>query len=76
MRMGTKKAVNLSIDSELLDHARRLGVNLSRELEMRLEQLTKTDRWTRWQQENREAMEDHNRRIRNHGLWSDGLRRF
>ena len=29
-----------------------------------------------WIEENREAIEDHNRRIEEHGLWSDGLRRF
>ena len=76
MRMGTKKAVNLTIDSELLDQAKKLGVNLSRELEGRLEQLTRAERWARWQEENREAIECHNSRIARHGLFSDGHRRF
>jgi antitoxin CcdA len=30
----------------------------------------------RWQDENREAIEDYNRRIENHGVFSEGLRRF
>ena len=76
MRMGAKKAVNLTIDSELLAQARELGVNLSGELETRLEQILKAERWARWQKENREAIENNNKRIREEGLWSDGLRLF
>ena len=76
MRMGAKKAVNLTIDSELLAQARELGVNLSGELETRLEQILKAERWARWQEENREAIENNNKRIREEGLWSDGLRLF
>jgi antitoxin CcdA len=76
MRMGTKKAVNLTIDSDLLDQARKLGVNLSRELEARLEQLTKAERSAQWQQENREAIEAYNRRVEQRGLFSDRHRRF
>jgi antitoxin CcdA len=34
------------------------------------------ERWRRWQEENRAAMEDNNRRIEEEGLWSDGLRLF
>ena len=71
-----KKAVNLSIDAELLHQAREIGLNLSQELEARLKQRTKAERWARWQEDNREAIEDHNRRIEREGLWSDGLRRF
>ena len=71
-----KKAVNLSIDAELLYQAREIGLNLSQELEARLKQRTKAERWARWQEDNREAIEDHNRRIEREGLWSDGLRRF
>jgi len=71
-----KRAVNLSIDAELLQEARAVGLNLSRELEARLKERTKTERWARWQAENQAAIEDHNRRIEREGSWSDGLRRF
>jgi antitoxin CcdA len=71
-----KKAVNLSIDAGLLEQARAMGLNLSRELEARLQQRTQGQRWARWQEENRAAIEDHNRRIGREGLWSDGLRQF
>ena len=76
MRMGAKKAVNLTIDSDLLAQAREFGINLSGELETRLEQILKAERWARWQEENRAAIEAYNRRIARRGLFSDGHRRF
>ena len=76
MRMDAKKAVNLTIDSDLLAQAREFGVNLSGELETRLEQILKAERLARWREENRAALEDHNRRVEEEGLWSDGLRLF
>ena len=71
-----KKAVNLSINADLLARARSLGLNLSAEMEARLEETVREAERARWLEENREAMEDHNRRIARHGLWSDGKRRF
>ena len=71
-----KKAVNLSIDAELLYQAREIGLNLSQELEARLKQRTKAERWARWQEDNREAIDAYNRRVARRGLFSDGHRRF
>jgi antitoxin CcdA len=71
-----KKAVNLSINADLLGKARDLGLNLSAEMEARLTETVRSAERDRWIAENRDAMEDHNRRIADHGLWSDGKRRF
>ena len=71
-----KKAVNLSINSDLLAKARGMGLNLSAEMEARLDEAVRKAERERWVEENREAMEHHNRRIAEHGLWSDGKRRF
>lgn len=71
-----KKAVNLSINADLLARARGIGLNLSAEMEARLEDVVRQAERARWLEENREAMEDHNRRIAERGLWSDGKRRF
>ena len=71
-----KKAVNLSINSDLLAKARGMGLNLSAEMEARLDEAVRQAERERWVEENREAMEHHNRRIAEHGLWSDGKRRF
>jgi antitoxin CcdA len=67
---GKKKAVNLSIDSELLKAAREQGLNLSKVLERALTE----ERARRWLAENKEAIEAYNEDIRKHGVWSDGLR--
>jgi antitoxin CcdA len=71
-----KKAVNLSINSDLLAQARELGVNLSSETEAHLAEVVRKERWRRWQEENRAAIEANNKRIEEEGLWSDGLRLF
>jgi antitoxin CcdA len=75
MRMA-KKAVNLSVDSKLLARAREFNVNLSATLEDALKTRTREEERKRWAEENREAIEAYNERIRTHGVWSDGLRRF
>lgn len=72
MRMTKKKAVNLSVDANLLSHAKELHINLSALLEGALREEARK----RWREENREAIEAYNERIRTHGVWSDGLRRF
>jgi antitoxin CcdA len=71
-----KKAVNLSINSDLLEKARALGVNLSGEMETRLAEVVRKAAWDRWREENRAGIEANNKRIEEEGLWSDGLRQF
>ena len=71
-----KKAVNLSINSDLLAKARALGLNLSGEVETHLAEVVRTAERERWQEENREAIDAYNRRVEKRGLFSDGHRRF
>jgi len=75
MRMA-KKAVNLSVDAELLARAREVDVNLSATFEEALKARTREEERKRWVEENRDAIEAYNERIRTHGVWSDGLRRI
>ena len=70
-RVPKKRAVNLFVDSELLDEARRLRINLSDTLERRLRTLVRAERERRWLDENRAAIEAYNRRVAEHGLLSD-----
>jgi antitoxin CcdA len=67
---SVKKAVNLSIDAELIDEAKSAGTNLSAVLEKAL----KEERARRWPAENAEAIAAYNREIEEHGIWSDGWR--
>lgn len=71
-----KKPTNLSINSDLLRQARERHINLSQVLELRLAELLREENCRRWREENREALEDYNRRMEAHGAFSDGLRRF
>ena len=70
-RSATKKPVNVSIDSDLLQQARELKVNLSKALEGRLAEIVREERARRWQEDNREAIEAYNRVVDKHGLFDD-----
>ncbi|MGE0581785.1 MAG: type II toxin-antitoxin system CcdA family antitoxin [Steroidobacteraceae bacterium] len=78
MRMKTpaKKAVNLSLDSELLGQARAHDINLSATLESAITRELRARRRTDWLQRNAVAMEAYNEDIDAHGCFSDGLRSF
>ena len=56
MRM-TKKAVNLSVDADLLARAKEMKVNLSATLEEALRERARDEERRRWKEENREAIE-------------------
>lgn len=71
-----RKATNLSVNSDLLRIARELGINLSRELEKRLEEIVAEKRRERWLAENQAAIDAYNQHIERHGTFSDGLRTF
>jgi antitoxin CcdA len=71
-----KKSTNLSINSDLLRQAKERRINISQALELRLAELLREEKSRRWKEENREAIEDYNRRIKARGAFSDGLRRF
>lgn len=71
-----KKSTNLSINSDLLRQAKERHINLSQALELRLAEMLREEKRKKWQEENREAIEDYNRRIEAAGVFSDGLRHF
>jgi antitoxin CcdA len=71
-----KKSTNLSINSDLLQQAREQRINLSQTLENRLAEILRDEKRRNWQEENREAIEEYNRRIEAGGVFSDGLRQF
>lgn len=75
-KSASKKAANLSINSDLLQKARSLHINLSQALEQRLIEMLLEEKRREWKAENQEATEDYNRRIEAEGAFSDRLRRF
>lgn len=64
-----KKAVNLTVNAELLAEAKAAGTNLSALLEKALSEQLKEQRAQAWREENREAIEASNRELEQNGPW-------
>jgi antitoxin CcdA len=73
-RTPKKRAVDLFVDTELLEEARRLRINLSDSLERRLRTIVKAEHEKRWLEENRQAIASINDFIDRHGLLANRLR--
>ena len=69
-----KRAVNLSVDSKLLDAAKAAGTNLSLLLERVLRDELREARRQTWRDENRAAIDASNRQLAENGLWCDDYR--
>jgi antitoxin CcdA len=74
--MGGKKAVNVSIQSELLDAARAEDINLSATLEAALADQLRIRRRDRWRTVNEAAIQAYNRDVDEHGSFGDHARSF
>jgi antitoxin CcdA len=73
-RQVKKRAVNLFVDADLLDEARRLRINISDTLERRLRSIVRAEQEKRWLDENQEAISSINSFIDRHGLLAGKLR--
>jgi antitoxin CcdA len=73
-RQTRKRAVNLSVDAELLDEARRLGINVSETLERHLRTQVRAEQEKRWLAENQAAIGAINSFVDRHGLLASRLR--
>ncbi|WP_416139911.1 type II toxin-antitoxin system CcdA family antitoxin [Halomonas sp. HK25] len=71
-----KKPTNVSINSDLLQRARRLGINLSATLESALTETVRTEQQEQWKRENATAIQAYNRTVEDHGTFGDGERQF
>ncbi len=71
-----KRATNVSINSELLQKAKALNINLSATLESALGDLVKASERELWKQNNKAAIEAYNRLVEKNGAFSDGVRPF
>jgi antitoxin CcdA len=74
--MGAKKAVNVSIQAELLAEARAEDINLSATLEAALADQLRIRRRDRWQAENEAAIEAYNRDVDENASFGDHARSF
>lgn len=71
-----KKPTNLTVNSDLLAKARKLGINLSASLEHALVEELRRRQAEQWRAENRAAIDAYNEDVGTRGAFSDGLRNF
>ena len=69
-----RRATNVSLRVDLVEEARKLDINLSRELEGRLETLIKERRAAKWKKDNQPAIDAYARFVEKHGIWNEDER--
>ncbi|WP_366932211.1 type II toxin-antitoxin system CcdA family antitoxin [Sphingomonas sp.] len=73
---GKRKAVNLSLDTGVVEAARAAGLNLSQICEAALREASRSERARQWREENREWADSVNRWIDERGLPLERYRLF
>lgn len=71
-----KKPTNVSINSDLLEKAKSLNINLSATLEHALAEQLRTERRAQWLRENADAIQAYNQFVETNGTFSDSVRKF
>ncbi|TDP74918.1 type II toxin-antitoxin system CcdA family antitoxin [Roseateles toxinivorans] len=63
-----KRAANLSLNAEVLDRARELGMNISQTVDELLAKEVQRRYWERWNTDNEAAITAYNERVEREGL--------
>jgi antitoxin CcdA len=71
-----KKPANLSINSDLLRQAKEERINLSQALENCLAETLRHKKRQEWLKDSADAIEEYNRFVEKHGVFSDTIRCF
>jgi antitoxin CcdA len=71
-----KKSANLSINSDLLDKAKALKVNLSSTLEVALKEKLAANNAENWAKRNERAIKVYNDFVEEHGYFGEEYREF
>ena len=72
--MANKKAVNLSIDADLVAEAKAFGTNMSAVLEQSLRAAHRAMRAAQWREVNADAVAEWNDYVDENGLWAEKYR--
>ena len=75
-KSAPKRAVNVSVNTDLAAKAKALGVNLSEALETRLAELVAAAERLQWRAANTAAIDAYNERVENCSILSDFERPF
>lgn len=76
MAKARKKPVNVSMDESLVAEARKLNINLSQVLEKAVVSELREAKRKKWLRDNRRAVQAHNQRVEEQGVFSEGVRSF
>lgn len=74
IRNAPKRAINLSLNSKVLDMAREMGLNISQTVDALLTEEVLRRYWQGWQQDNAEAIAHYNERIEREGTFAQRIR--
>ncbi len=74
--MADRRSTSLTLDRELLDEAKELGVNISRAAEAGVLAAVKAERARRWKIDNAEAVAAYNKWIEENGIPLSQYRKF
>ena len=72
---ASKRAVNLSLNAEVVNTAKSLGMNISQTVDELLTKEVLRLYWARWNDDNRQAIEFYNARIEREGTFSQRIRK-
>lgn len=71
-----RKATNITLPPEMLRDAKENGINISSVTEQALRQILEQLRQQRWEETNREFIDEYNQRIETHGTALGAWRKF
>jgi antitoxin CcdA len=71
-----KKATNLTLNTEVLAEAKKLGINISKACDAFLESLVRQEKERLWKLENADFIASYNKTIEDEGLPLDSWRTF
>lgn len=76
MSVNLKVSCNTSINAQLINDAKELKLSPSAILEEALSKAVKVAKYERWQQENKQAIAEHNRKVEEQGTFSEKIRQL
>jgi antitoxin CcdA len=71
-----KRPVNVSVNNDLLAQSKALKINISQLLETQLAKKVAECKRAAWKEENKQAIDDYNKRVSTDGLFGDNKRLF
>ena len=71
-----RKIITIMINFDLIQKAKFYKINISKNFEAYLAEVVKKRKEKEWLEEDKEAIDKQNERIKKYGCFSDGIRRF